>query len=95
MGYSLYKNNKKQAIDGKTSARYTGIIGDFPDGFRQKERISMLDVLIIGAGVSGCAAARELSRCKADILVLDKPGLFQCHEYLIYTLDKNYLSLVS
>ena len=32
----------------------------------------MLDVLIIGAGVSGCAAARELSRCKADILVLDK-----------------------
>ena len=56
-GVFFVQNNKKQAIDGKTSARYTGIIGDFPDGFRQKERISMLDVLIIGAGVSGCAAA--------------------------------------
>ncbi len=32
----------------------------------------MLDVIIIGAGVSGCAAARELSRYQADILVLDK-----------------------
>ena len=32
----------------------------------------MIDVIIIGAGVSGCAAARELSRFLADILVLDK-----------------------
>ena len=32
----------------------------------------MKDVIIIGGGVSGCAAARELSRYKADILVLDK-----------------------
>ena len=32
----------------------------------------MIDVIIIGAGVSGCAAARELSRFRADILVLDK-----------------------
>lgn len=32
----------------------------------------MYDVIIIGAGVSGCAVARELARCKADILVLDK-----------------------
>ncbi len=32
----------------------------------------MLDVIIIGAGVSGCAAARELSRYQADILVLDR-----------------------
>ena len=32
----------------------------------------MKDVIVIGAGVSGCAAARELSRCRADILVLDK-----------------------
>lgn len=32
----------------------------------------MYDVIIIGAGVSGCACARELSRYQADILVLDK-----------------------
>ena len=32
----------------------------------------MTDIIIIGAGVSGCAIARELSRYKADILVLDK-----------------------
>ncbi len=32
----------------------------------------MLDIIIIGAGVSGCAIARELSRKKAKILVIDK-----------------------
>lgn len=32
----------------------------------------MYDVIIIGAGVSGCACARELSRYKANILVLEK-----------------------
>ena len=32
----------------------------------------MLDVIIIGAGVSGCACARELSRYQAEILVLEK-----------------------
>lgn len=32
----------------------------------------MYDVIVIGAGVSGCACARELSRYKADILVLEK-----------------------
>lgn len=32
----------------------------------------MKDVIIIGAGVAGCACARELSRYQADILVLDK-----------------------
>lgn len=32
----------------------------------------MIDVIIIGGGVSGCAAARELSRYKAEILVVDK-----------------------
>jgi len=30
------------------------------------------DVIIIGAGVSGCAIARELSRYEAQVLVLDK-----------------------
>ena len=32
----------------------------------------MLDVIIIGAGVCGCAIARELSRKKAGILVVDR-----------------------
>lgn len=32
----------------------------------------MYDVIIIGAGVSGCASARELSRYKARICVLEK-----------------------
>ena len=32
----------------------------------------MLDIIIIGAGVSGSAIARELSRYKANILVLEK-----------------------
>ena len=32
----------------------------------------MFDVIIIGAGVSGCAAARELSRYQLKIAVVDK-----------------------
>ena len=32
----------------------------------------MTDIIIIGAGVSGCAIARELARYQASILVLDK-----------------------
>lgn len=32
----------------------------------------MVDIVIIGAGVSGCAIAREVSRCKADVLVLER-----------------------
>ena len=32
----------------------------------------MKDVVIIGAGVTGCAIARELSRYEADVLVIDK-----------------------
>lgn len=32
----------------------------------------MYDVMIIGSGVSGSAAARELSRYKAKICVLEK-----------------------
>lgn len=32
----------------------------------------MSDIVIIGAGVVGCAVARELSRYKADVLVLEK-----------------------
>ena len=32
----------------------------------------MVDIIIIGAGVSGCAIARELSRKNASILVVEK-----------------------
>ena len=32
----------------------------------------MYDIIIIGAGVSGCACARELSRYDAKILVAEK-----------------------
>ena len=32
----------------------------------------MIDIIVIGAGVSGCAIARELSRKKADVLVLER-----------------------
>ena len=30
------------------------------------------DILIIGAGISGCATARELSRYQASITVIDQ-----------------------
>lgn len=36
------------------------------------------DIIIIGAGVSGCACARELSRYTADILVLEKESDVCC-----------------
>ncbi|MDE6922084.1 MAG: NAD(P)/FAD-dependent oxidoreductase [Oscillospiraceae bacterium] len=32
----------------------------------------MVDIVIIGAGVSGCAIAREVSRYQADVLVLER-----------------------
>lgn len=35
-------------------------------------RCTMYDVVIIGAGVTGCAIARELSKTQRNILVLDK-----------------------
>ena len=39
----------------------------------KRKRVDLLfDIIIIGAGVSGSACARELSRYKADILVLEK-----------------------
>ena len=32
----------------------------------------MIDIIVIGAGVSGCAIARELSKKKADVLVVER-----------------------
>ena len=32
----------------------------------------MLDVIIIGGGVIGCAVARELSRYRGEVLLLEK-----------------------
>ena len=34
--------------------------------------VAMHDVVIVGAGISGCSVARELSRRDADILVLER-----------------------
>ena len=48
------------------------IRGQTPQGMSKEKYGLMMDVIIIGAGVSGCAGARELSRYQADILVLDK-----------------------
>ena len=33
---------------------------------------NLFDAIVIGAGVSGCAIARELSRYKARVLVLER-----------------------
>ncbi len=38
----------------------------------EKENHTMYDIAIIGAGVTGCAIAREISRYKADVLVLER-----------------------
>lgn len=38
-----------------------------------------VDVLVIGAGISGCAIARELSKWKLNILVCDKEADFALH----------------
>ena len=38
----------------------------------ERGRESMKDVIIIGAGVSGCAIARELSRYQLNICVLER-----------------------
>ena len=41
--------------------------------FSSKERKkTMLDVLIVGAGVTGCAVARELSRTKRNVKVVER-----------------------
>ncbi len=50
----------------ENNSRLCGFLGD---GMEKK---SIWDVVIIGAGVSGCAAARELSRYELNICVLDK-----------------------
>lgn len=38
----------------------------------------MLDVIIIGAGIIGCATARELSRYNVDVLVLERHNDVSC-----------------
>ncbi len=39
---------------------------------RNRKDTPMYDVVIIGAGVSGCAVARELSRYEVKAVVLEK-----------------------
>jgi glycerol-3-phosphate dehydrogenase len=41
-------------------------------GVKENERIGKADVLIVGAGVIGCAVARELSRRALSVTVLEK-----------------------
>ena len=36
------------------------------------KEVAMTDVIVIGAGVTGCAIARELSRYDLDVLVLER-----------------------
>ena len=68
------------AVDRK---RYYGVINDIRlKGFTQQVRLpaqqDMLydgacpDVLIIGGGLVGCAAARELARYQLDVMLLEK-----------------------
>lgn len=65
------------------SKKYYGVINDIKlKGYQQKVRMPKVcdkrydgatpDVLIIGAGISGSAIARELARYKLDIMLIDK-----------------------
>ena len=49
----------------------------------------MEDIIIIGAGVTGCAIARELSRDQRKILVLEKGS-----DVCVGTSKANSLSLI-
>lgn len=50
---------------------YMSMRGFFSGKYRMEE-INMYDVIIIGAGVAGCASARELSRYKVNACVIEK-----------------------
>ncbi len=49
-------------------------MGNDPRGKTSKEGVFMLktDVVVIGAGAVGCAVARELSKYKVDVIVVEK-----------------------
>ena len=59
-------------------ARHTGLPGRRSGNpasqwqYEKRSDLTVYDIVIIGAGVSGCAIARELSRYKADILVVER-----------------------
>lgn len=68
------------AVDRK---KYYGVINDIRlKGYEPKEKLpsekdklydgARPDVLIIGGGLTGCAAARELSRYRLDIMLVEK-----------------------
>ena len=57
----------------------------------KKERWKMYDVIIIGAGVSGAAAARELSRYNAKVCVIEKEEDVCCGDHQTDSHDKFYL----
>jgi len=39
-----------------------------------EKNIAEADVVIIGAGITGCAIARELSKYKVEIIVVERAG---------------------
>ncbi len=70
----------RTAVDKK---RYLGVLNDITlKGFEQKQILPSVrdnkydgrhcDVLVIGGGITGCAAARELTKYRLDILLVEK-----------------------
>ena len=58
--------------------------------YYEKEEIDRAEVVIIGAGVTGCAIARQLSKYPLDILVLEKEediscGTTKCNNGMIHS----------
>lgn len=58
--------------------------------YQNMEEIDQADVVIIGAGVTGCGIARQLSKYKLDILVLEKEediscGTTKCNNGMIHS----------
>lgn len=58
--------------------------------FYDLDKIDHADIVIIGAGVTGCAIARQLSKYKLDILVVDKEediscGTTKCNNGMIHS----------
>lgn len=66
--------NKIECDEVKPSAPKVPLVRDMSLHGRR------VDVLIIGAGVIGCAIARELSRWKLDILIVDKESDVAMHQ---------------
>jgi len=71
-GYLAAKNNKSAGL--VNDIRYTGEIQPIRLPAIEDDALegAAPDVLVIGGGVAGCAIARELTRLKLDVLLIDK-----------------------